>query len=179
MKTKNKLMTTIVSILLSMSLVVPTYADNTYTDASSGQVEVNLEVTSSYSVALPATINLTKAVDPGDASNQLYYDNSTANDEVAVYGNIADNEYITVTPASTVDLTMQRTAGSNLQTTVNVTQTIKEWANASAPGSCNQLTQLIGTTTKEPLKLSTTLTDGQAGKYQGNLAFTFAKATRP
>ena len=175
MRTKSKVMAIIVSMLLTMALVVPTYADNTYTNATSGQVEVNLEVASSYSVALPASITLAKATDPNDASNDKYYDNSAANpaNEVAVTGNIADNETVTVTPDASIELTMARTAAGNETTTVAVTQEVKEWKNSGQLG----ISHTIGET--EPLLLSTTLSSGQAGMYTGNLHFTFAKTATP
>lgn len=142
----------------------------TATNPTSGQVPVYITVESSYTVSLPAAINLTKAVDPDNGSNDKYYDNSAANDTVSVSGNIADDERIIVTPSNEIQLTMQRTTGPNLVTDVTVTQTIKEWANASVSGSRHAMSET------EPLNLNTTLPDTQAGKYQGNLAFTFAKS---
>ena len=137
-------------------------------DSSSGgtgnptgdSVPVYLPVESTYTVALPAAIHLSQV-------SGLNYANAET-DVVTVTGNIADNEYITVTPASTVQLTM--TTRSTTHTDVNVTQTVKEWGNASS-STRHAMSET------ERLSLETTLPDGQAGKYEGNLQFTFAKVT--
>lgn len=116
------------SATLVLAMPLTAFAQD-FTDAGSGSVTVTANVTSTYTVRLPATIELTR-----DAETGKYKADYT----VGVRGQLAATNRIEVTPTPSVELT----DGSH---TVNaaVTQTVIAWEHDQSRVNENPTTHVL------------------------------------
>lgn len=146
----------IVVALLSASLLLSSGVATLKTQAAdqpggSGQCMVSATVDSTYSISIPATLNLSKSGS-----------NFTGTYTVSAYGNVSDAKKLTVSPGS---LTMTNTDHMDTTVDASVEMATKEWAASTLrAASSSSPSELTGT-------VSVVLTE--AGVYSGNLNFTY------
>lgn len=109
---KRKIMALVLSVATILGSVMSVSASD-YTDASSGSMTVTANVTSTYTVRLPATLELTR--DPEDGKYKADY-------TVAVRGQLAATNRIEVTPTPSFEMT-----DGNHSVNATVTQVVTAW----------------------------------------------------
>lgn len=154
---KKKLIALLTTIALAVTMCTPVLAD-TYTSDGSGTCLVTAELTSTYTITCPATLNLT------DADSDGTY---TGTYTVGAKGNIAGNDYVVITPSETFNMTGTTT---NAVAAATVSQNVTEWVKSS-PGE-NQI--VIGSTDFSNTTGNVSVALEQADAYEGNLTFNFS-----
>lgn len=136
-------------------------ATTTYTDGqTSGSIHITAVVGSTYSVTLPATLDLTYNDDTGKYEGTY---------TVGVKANLTDSENVTVIPSSTTTLSDGK--GNNVD--ASVVQAVDTWKlTASEANEIASNYQIFVETTG---MVSATIT--KAGSYTGDLQFTFSKSS--
>ncbi len=134
----------------------------TYTNGeTSGSIAVTAVVSSTYSITLPAELQLTPAENDITAYSGSY--------EVGVKANLLDNEKITVIPVDSFTMT-----DGIHDVTASIEQPVQTWRNSISDPSSEveaNYTEYIYTTGT----ISAILTN--AGSYSGMASFVFAKET--
>ena len=154
---------TTIAITMAMILVtnLTAYAaTTTYTDGqTSGSIHITAVVGSTYSVTLPATLELT-------------YNSSTDKYEgtymVGVKANLTDSEKVTVIPSDTTTLS----DGKGNTADASVSQTVDTWKLTASEN--NEIASNYQNFVETTGTVSATIT--KAGSYTGDLQFTFSKS---
>ena len=153
---KKKLLATGIMSLMMISNIVPAFAaDVTYTkDDTGATIPITCEVSSGYTVSLPALVNLEKVSGIAGVSHSKDF-------KVGVKGNIASNQSVIVEPTAT-SFTMKDS--SNVRSvTLNVEQADNEW-------SATEL-DMGSASVEKDATASTDIT--LAGSYSGNMEYKF------
>lgn len=145
---------------LLVGTALPVQAATYANGDTSGSITVTANVTSSYSITLPATLELI-----------LQDDGSWANDyTVGVKANITGAESVTVTPDATFEM-IGATDSVNNRATAGVTQEKTVWKNT--PSAANEIavngSDYSNTTGRVSVNFPA------IDSYTGTLNFTFAK----
>lgn len=146
---KKKLLTLLMTVVLTIVSCIPVFAET-----QTMQVTANLDDT--WSVSVPATLNLT---DPDE--NGTF----TGTYAVSASGNIAGNKYVSIVPESSFTMT-GATTGTNA--TASVSQTTQNWRRVAGTGSVE-----MGTAVNGDVSVPLAVADG----YAGNLVFTYGLNT--
>ena len=166
MKFKKLLLAGIASLTVFTSSVIPCFAanDTNQTANTDGDLPciVSAEVSSTYSVCLPATLTL--AYDP---SSQLYKNTYT----VGAKGIITNTQYVSIIPDASFTMTGQ-TGGATA--TAGVTQTVTKWVNRT-PGS-GEMAINVTSYAESTGNISVDLPK-QVDNYNGSFTFTYCLVT--
>lgn len=153
---KKKLLTLLMATVLTVVSCVPVFADSYHEDGTHN-CPVYATLDSAYSVNVPASITLT---DPdGDQDYEGDY-------VVYATGRIAENKYVTITPASSFQ--MNGAVAATPAVTANVRQATTSWRRTPDAESVE-----MGEVANGFVTATITVADA----YTGNLQFTFAMNT--
>lgn len=156
------------SAVIVAGSILPTFAaDNNYDqDDSSGTVPVSFTIASTYTVSLPASVALNDSGENGDAtaSDGTYSSDAT----VGVKGNLAPNQYVTVTPTASTTLSV---TGGTTDKVVNTTCTSGESGN-----TYHKWTSLSSSFDNKTVHFEAPDLSA-AGSYSGTVSFAFALGT--
>ncbi len=142
-------------------------------NATTGSIAVKAIVSSTYSISLPAELDL--SYDSAGGADYNYSGEYT----VGVKANLLDGEMVTVIPTDYNTSTHTTTFVMNNGTTdatANVSQPVYKWTQAAA--AADDEVQAVYTSYVTKTGKVTALLESQ-GTYNGTLGFTFAKATTP
>lgn len=161
---KKRLAAVVLSFITLLNMVAPAFA-GTFTEDGSTQTLVTAELTSSYSVIVPASIALS------DPDKDTVY---TADYTLGAKGNINVLKKVTIAPTAS-SFTMTGNNGQNV--TASVTQDVTEWVNKTPGAGQKKITDVETSGTYEDYAITTgsiSATITLAGSYSGNVEFTFA-----
>ena len=161
---RKKLSAVLLTLCMTMMSVSMVFAGTYDTDGTANAL-VTAEVGSSYSIVLPATINLT---DPD--SDDVY----TGDYEIGAQGNLNVAKKIACAPTSS---TFTMTGNNHQSVTATVTQSKVEWVNITSPASNQKEITLVRDSGElkdySVITGSISATIRHAGAYSGNMEFTF------
>lgn len=161
---KKRLTAIVITFVTLICRVVPAFA-GTYTEDGTAQTEVTAELSSSYSVIVPAAISLS------DPDKDSVY---TADYTVGAKGNINVLKKVTITPTAG---TFTMTGNNGKSVTASVTQNITEWVNTTPGSGQKKITDVEASGTYQDYSITTgsvSATITLAGSYSGNIDFSFA-----
>lgn len=166
---KKKILTLLLSSVLIITMIMPTFADNAYTTTGSKNIPVHATVNSSYYVSVPSTAGVTLNLKEGTVCT---YENTCY---VGVKGNISPAKKVTCcfgadTNSPTNDFIMTNSDDGTTTATATATQAKKEWV-VGTPGD-NQLSIGSSDYTNADCVISVDLP--VAGSYTGNLTVNFS-----
>ena len=172
MKKIKALIATLASIAMIATPFTSYAADpQVFNAAGTGSMTVTAEVTSTFSITLPATLALTYSA--GDGYNYK------GDYNVGVRANLLDDEMVTVIPTDTdagtegVQFTMSDGGSNSAQ--ANVSQPITKWMNTPVDATTEKAADY---TSYQYAPGTITVLLSQQGSYSGELGFTFAKTAK-
>ena len=157
---KRKIMALVLSVATILGSAMSVSASD-YTDASSGSMTVTANVTSTYTVRLPATLELVR--DPEDGKYKADY-------TVAVRGQLAATNRIEVTPTPSFKMS----DGSH-SVNATVTQAITAWEHDQSRVDASQGHILISPTSYVETTGHIETAFEHLGSYSGTVVFTITQ----
>lgn len=155
---KKRILATVVALAVLATTVIGSVISVSAAEHStdgSAACTVSATVKSTYTVSLPATLNLVEG--SGNAFSGTY--------TVGAKGNIDDTHYVEITPVSSFTMTG---ATTNKTETATVTQNATKWKRLAGSGY-----EVIGTDDFAQTTGSVVVTLTQADAYSGDVEFTF------